>query len=212
MSSLSRSPIACAALVAIVAWGASPAAAYRVFLDADDDNDPATFRNKVDGPLETPVTIVVSLDEGDAALTDLLFVIEWDCTDDAPNCFLGTPHGSIGGPLPEDSYPFSAISMNACTGLGCNCTAVRHFAALVDAPLVGTWVLGTPPFTRLGMGPSCEPLVYPEVEFRVQCSWCDYSPGDDPFTQMVLRGESPATGVPIEDATTTWGRVKATYR
>ena len=61
MSFPCRFLLSCAALVAIVAWTALPAAAYRVFLDADDDNDPTTFRNEVDGPVETPVTIVVSL-------------------------------------------------------------------------------------------------------------------------------------------------------
>jgi len=198
--------------VAIVAWTALPVAAYRVFLDADDDNDPMTFRNEVDSPLETPVTIVVSLDEGDAALTELAFFIEWDCTDDVPDCFLGTPHGDIGFSLLEDSYPFYEIHMASCTGLGCNCTATRFFDAFVDPPLAGTWVLGTLPFTRLGMGPGCDPLVYTEVEFRVQCSACDYEPGDDPFTRMVLRGDSPATDAPIGEATDTWGRVKAMYR
>ena len=212
MFSPSRLLLSFAALAAIVTWTALPAAAYRVFLDADDDNDPTTFRNEVDGPVETPVTIVVSLDEGDAALTELYFFIEWDCTDNASNCFLGTPHGDIGFSLMEDSYPFFAIGMSACTGLGCNCTATRHFEAFVDAPPAGTWVLGTLPFTRLGMGASCEPLIYPEVEFRVQCSLCDYAPGDDPFTRMVLRGDSPATGVPVGETPATWGRVKTMYR
>jgi hypothetical protein len=212
MSFPSRFLAACSAGVAATAWTASPAVAYRVFLDADDDGDPTTFRNVVDGPLEVPVTIVVSLDEGDAALTELGFLIEWDCTDDASICWHAAPHGGVGGSLPEDSYPFSDVGMAACTGLGCECFAALYFSASVDTPAVGTWVLATLPFTRLGVGSSCEPLVYPEVEFRVQCSVCDYAPGDDPFTRMLLRGDSPATPAPIEGAIATWGRVKAGYR
>lgn len=188
----------------------TPAFSYRVFLDADTDGSPYTFRNLVEGPATTPVDFIVVMDDGDAALTDVHFYVSWDCADSTA-CLYGEPHGDIAwGALP-DSFPFSAIDMNACTGLTCACTGARVFDALVDSPLPGSWVLGTLDFTRSGYGgPDCEPTVYGEVEFRVGCNGCSYQPGDDPFTRLVLR--DPAVGSGEGPGSDTWGRTKALYR
>jgi hypothetical protein len=206
------SRLAGATIVVALAGAAPPAAAVRVFLDADVDGDPTTLRNEVDGPLETAVDIVVALDEGDAGLSHLSFVLEWDCTEAGGGCFLAMPHGDVAWTTLPDSYPFSDIGMITCTGLDCDCVAARYMDAMVDALPVGSFVLGTLPFTRLGAGANCEDLVYPDVEFRVHCDPCDYAPGDDAFTVMRLLGSSPATDASEGVTSSTWGESKAAYR
>lgn len=196
----------CLLAAVILTWIATPATfAYRVFLDYDDDDDLWTFRNLVEGPVTVPITLVVAIDSTDAGLTDVHFLVEWDCVDSA-QCYFGEPHGDILWSDLSDTFPFSAIDMFACTGLTCECTGTRHFTAVVDTAAEGHWALGTLPFTRTGLGAGCEPLVYGEVEFRVQCSSCSYEPEDDPLTRMLLReGAIPARAA-------TWGRMKALYR
>jgi hypothetical protein len=210
VSATLRRPVWAALSLALLA--ASPAQAVRVFLDADVDGDPATFRNEVDGPLETMVDVVVALDEGDAGLAVLPFLLEWDCTPGSATCLLGMPHGDIGWSALDDAYPFSSIGMSACTGFGCGCSAARYFEATVDATPTGFFVLGTLPFTRLGVGADCDDLVYPDVEFRVVCGECDYAPGDEAFTTMRLTGTSDATVTPEGSTSSSWGSTKATYR
>lgn len=202
-----------AATVPLVLLAAVPPAhALRIFLDADADGDPTTFRNAVDGPVETTVDIVVGLDAGDAGLASLPFFVEWDCTPANGPCWLATPHGDIAWtPLP-DSYPFSSIGISACTGLDCDCMAARFFEAAVDDTPVGSFVLGSLPFTRIGMGADCDDLTYPEVEFRLHCSQCDYAPGDEAFTTMRLTGDSEATSARDDRVTSSWGSTKAFYR
>lgn len=191
---------------------APPAHALRIFLDADVDGDPATFRNEVDGPTETTVDIVVVLDEGDAGLVSLPFLVEWDCTPMGGPCWLAAPHGDIlWMPLP-DAYPFSSIGMAACTGLDCDCMAARFFEAVVDDTPAGSFVLGSVPFTRVGLGAGCDPVTYPEVEFRLHCPQCDYAPGDEAFTTMRLTGDSEATSAGDDRVTSSWGSTKASYR
>ncbi|MBZ0270159.1 hypothetical protein K8I85_18555 [bacterium] len=209
--SASVTRLGAALLVALVS-AAPPASAFRVFLDADVDGDPTTFRNEVDGPLETPVTIVVSLDEGDAELPHLSFGLAWDCTPENATCFIAMPHGSVDWPVLEDSYPFSSIGIVACTGLTCECQAYRGIDAVLDDTPPGNFPLGTLLFSRLGKGNDCDPLLYPDVEFRVECWDCDYAPGDEAFTTMRLLGSSPATAVATGPVEATWGRSKAAYR
>lgn len=65
----------------------------------------------------------------------------------------------------------------------------------------------TVPFTREGVGgPACEPTVYGEVTFQVECNGCVYGPGDDPHTRLVLREG------PIGAATGKWGSTRVLYR
>jgi len=201
-----------AAVPLVLLLAAPPAAAFRVFLDADVDGDLTTFRNEVDGPVETPVTIVVSLDEGDAGLSYISFGLDWDCTPENATCFIAMPHGSVDWPVLEDSYPFSTIGIIACTGLICECQAARGIDAVLDGTPVGNFALGTMMFSRLGKGNYCDPLLYPDVEFRVDCWDCDYAPGDEAFTTMRLLGSSPATSAGTDPVNLTWGRSKAAYR
>jgi hypothetical protein len=193
--------------VPAAAFLATPATAYRVFLDHDTDNDLTTFTNEVVGPLSAPITFVVEFDSLDAGISTILFTLEWDCEEDG--CKYTTPHGSIldDWQLPPSSGPFSNIEEHTCLMFICQCEAGRWYTAAVSSPLqLGYHPFGTQEFSRIGVDYDCEDMAYPYVEFRIDCFDCNYQPGDESRTRMRIRTMS--TAVPP----TTWGRIKAVYR
>ncbi len=188
-------PCAAAALV-VIALAASPAPAYRVYLDHDTDADPATFENVVEGLASAPVTIAVVLGPEDADLDFATFAIAWTCDQAGP---FGVPHGDIEWPpAPVPSPPFTDPVQIACTGLGCGCVAYRLFESPVGEPRApGTYRFAILDFSR--------DAAFDEVRFEVDCWECAYVPGDEALRTMTFWS-------PIPVGPAGWGRTKAAYR
>ncbi|MGH2571596.1 MAG: hypothetical protein ACRDGR_10240 [bacterium] len=177
----------------------SPAAAYRVFFDFDEDSNRGTFQNEAVGPDVVPVKIVVELDENDGSPPWIHFSIEWSCEDDF---LLG--HGSIrneGSPYPV-SFPFTAIHWETCQLPSCWCESHREFLADFRTPVpAGTWDLTTLELSRQGYTGK----IHDRVEFWIDCPTCDYDGTDDARRSMTIRSVDAL-------AETAWGETKALYR
>lgn len=179
-----------------VGFCASPARAYRVFLDHDQDGDLSTFDNIVEGALSAPITITVVLGTEDATREDVGFTVSWDCHHVD---FWGVPHGDITWELPiPPQPPFTDPHMDACTGFGCACVAERVFSSPLGTPRTP----GSYRFAVLGFSRFAD---YNCVQFAVSCSDCSYLPGDEAKTVM-----SFTTLIGVEPES--WGRTKAAYR
>lgn len=193
---MGRSARSCAAVVLSVTALASPAPAYRVYLDHDTDGDLATLDNVVEGLDVAPITLAVILDPGDADLDLVTFAISWDCHQDG---FFGVPHGDIEWPpAPVPSPPFIEPVQIACTGFGCGCVASRLFESPVGEPRdPGTYRFAILDFSR--------DAGYDAVRFELDCWECAYVPGDEERRTMTFCS-------PIPVGASSWGRTKAGYR
>lgn len=186
----------------------SPAQAYRVFLDHNTDGDLNTFINVVEVLEVAPITIIIELDASDQGLSDVYFVVEWDCVDDPGGCngVIRRGHVDAVPGLPPTAYPFSNIDELFCLGQGCICSGERTFVGDVDPNAQpGFWAFGTKPFSRLGWnGPECEDVPSQAVEFRVVCPDCNYETGDDPRRRIQMFME-------VDLKRDSWSQTKALY-
>jgi len=187
-------------VVAAVAL-ASPASAYRVFFDYDEDSNRGTFQNEAIGPDTVPVKIIVVLEEGDGAPPWIHFTIDWSCDDDF---LLG--RGSIANEVCctyPTSFPFTRVHWEKCHLPSCWCDSSREFIADFRTPVpVGTWELTTLQLSRRGSTGK----IHDRVDFWIDCSSCDYGADDDTRRSMTVRTE----GATLE--ATPWGRTKSLYR
>lgn len=181
--------------------GASPAPAYRVFFDYDEDSNRGTFQNEAIGPDTVPVKIVVELDKTDGSPPWIHFSIHWSCEDDF---LLG--RGSIANETCcsyPPSFPFTKINWEKCYLTNCWCESSREFIADFRTPVPeGTWVLTTLELSRVGYTGKVHEL----VDFWIDCPACDYEAGDDVRRSMTIRTEDASL------ERTAWGLTKAQYR
>jgi hypothetical protein len=202
------------AAIVIAACHVAPASAYRVYLDHDTDGDLTTFVNEVAGPVSAPITYVVEFDslDVDAGVPTVAFHLSWDC--ESSGCEFGTRHGSIldDWQLPETGGPFMFISEGTCLDLTCECRARRTYSAYVlpPPPPIGHHAFGTQELSRIGDDSSCGEMIHDVVEFRLDCPQCNYRPGDEARTRMLIRTMDTAVNDGV--AADRWGRIKAAYR
>lgn len=185
-----------AAAAAATLAPATPAVAYRVYLDHDADADLGTFDNVVEGLDDAPVTVTILLGPEDADLDHVAFALAWNCHEIG---FEGVPHGDIEWPsVIPPSPPFTDPSQYTCTGFGCGCVAFRGFESPVGTPRApGAYRFAVLGFTR-------DPA-HDWVRFEVDCWECAYVPGDEELRSMTF-----TSMIPVDAAT--WGRTKADYR